>query len=145
MKKIVFAFLALTMVFVQSSCELERSDNGDFDGLWQLASVDTLETDGHKDMRESNISWCIQGSLLQLMYIHTGYSFFCSFNQADGVLIVDNLHKWSKDEGDPLVTDVADVQRFGVNALTEHFQIKTINSSTMVLESPLLRLNFRKY
>ncbi|MDY2692200.1 MAG: lipocalin-like domain-containing protein, partial [Prevotella sp.] len=27
-----------------SSCDMETSDNGDFDGYWQLASVDTLAT-----------------------------------------------------------------------------------------------------
>ena len=141
---LLFAFAAVTMGFVQS-CDLERSDNGDYDGLWQLTAVDTIATNGHKDMLESNISWCIQGSLLELMYINTGYSYFCRFNQADGVLTIDGLRKWSKDEQDPLVTDVTDVQRFGVNDLPEQFQILTINKGTMVLQSPLLRLNFRKY
>ena len=145
MKKLFFAVAALTMIFSLTACDMHRSDNGDFDGLWQMTSVDTLATGGQKDMRTSNISWCIQGSLLELMYRNVGSCYFCTFNQADGQLIIDKLRKWSKDEGDPEVTDVADVQRYGVNALTEHFQIKTINSSTMVLESPVLRLHFRKY
>ena len=144
---ILFAFVALVTVFVQS-CDIEHSDNGDYDGLWQLTAVDSLapeSTDGHRDMRESNISWCIQGSLLELMHANTSDCYFCRFVQADGKMKIEDLRHWSKEYQDPLVTDVAEVQRFGVNALPEHFDILTINKETMVLQSSLIRLSFRKY
>ena len=135
--------MAVAMGFMLTACDIETSHNGDLDGFWQLKAVDTLATGGHTDMRNANICWAVQGRLLQLWY--GNYGFFCRFSHADGTLTLAPLHFMSKEEQDPLVTDVADVQRFGVNALNEQYQVVTLRSDKMVLDSPTLRLHFRKY
>ena len=126
-----------------AACDIETSDNGDLDGFWQLTAVDTLATGGHADMRTEGVFWAVQGRLLQLKKDADCY--FCHFKHADGLLTMETLRLWSKEEQDPEVTDIADVQPYGVNAFDEQFKVITLTSGRMVLESSLLRLSFRKY
>ena len=150
-----YAFVALTMVFVQS-CDLETSDNGDLDGMWQMESVDTLATGGHLDMHNTGRIWCFQGKLAELRqagiakYSWDAQPLMCKFQREDNTLtmgdfIVSDRAPVDNSEPDPKVDDVELLKPYGINALEESFRIEKLNSSTMVLESTLLRLNLRKY
>ena len=48
-------------------------------------------------------------------------------------------------DGDSLVTDVEVLRPYGVNSLQESFKVVSLESRTMILESPVLRLHFKKY
>lgn len=44
---IMFLAFAVMGLLLPSSCTIEASDNGDFDGFWHLERVDTLTTGGN--------------------------------------------------------------------------------------------------
>jgi hypothetical protein len=48
-------------------------------------------------------------------------------------------------DGDTPITDLEVLRPYGVNALQEQFRIVSLESEVLVLESPVLRLSFRKY
>ena len=48
MKRMIYLIAAISLVL--SSCTLETSDNGDFDGFWHLERVDTLATGNYLDL-----------------------------------------------------------------------------------------------
>ena len=142
MKKTIFAIIACVTLML-AACDIETSDNGNLDGIWQLTAVDTLATGGHADMRMKNTQWDVQGCLLQLRNELGIY--FCHFKHADGTLTMETLRLWSKELQDPEVTDIADVQPYGVNAFNEQFKVTILTSDKMVLQSEMLKLSFRKY
>lgn len=152
MKKILYSMVVgLTMLL--ASCTIETSDNGDLDGLWQLTAIDTLATGGHADMRASDVTWSVQGRLLEFRWVSCSY--ICKFTYEDNHLLTGDIRVLDRDSEDPLVTDVKapyekfgpypTMADFGVNQLPEDFKVVTLTSGTMVLESSLLRLHFRKY
>ena len=156
MKKYLFGFAMGCLTLLMASCNIESSDNGDLDGLWQLASVDTLTTGGHADLRGSNVAWAFQGKLLELKRAEVWY--VCKFTHADGMLTLGTLFYVDRNQEDPEVKEDSEVkdgeeersklsalQPYGINALEESFKVITLKSGTMVLESTMLRLNFRKY
>lgn len=57
------AFVAISM-FAFSSCELESSDNGKFDGFWHLESIDSLENGKTVDMSKLHVFWGIEYKLI---------------------------------------------------------------------------------
>ncbi len=48
MKRMIYLIAAISLVL--SSCTLETSDNGDFDGFWHLERVDTLATGNYLNL-----------------------------------------------------------------------------------------------
>ena len=116
-----FIMLSVLSLFFLVGCELETTDNGDLDGYWHLERVDSLSSQRSVDYGQARIFWSIQFKLLQLSYM---------FDRADG---------------DTLVTDVEVLRRYGVNALQENMKVVSLQSDRMVLESPVLRLHFKKY
>lgn len=152
MKKTIYTIIA-GMTLILAACDIETSNNGDLDGLWQLTAVDTLATGGHTDMRISNITWAVQGRLLE--FKRGGDGFICLFTHEGGHLLTGDIRVIDRDNEDPLVSDVHAVYvkdypyptlaELGINALPEDFKVITLTSSKMVLESSLLCLSFRKY
>ena len=57
------ATIALTTL---ASCEIETSDNGDFDGFWHLERVDTLATGGTLDLSKKRVFWGVQYKLISV-------------------------------------------------------------------------------
>lgn len=144
MKKI---FIIIAAAISMASCTLEMSDNGDFDGYWQLSAVDTLATQGHCNMRDSGIYWAVQkdlvvtratidGRLGEILYV---------FNITADSLILHNPYVLYRDASDIKVTDVERLRRYGVNNLEEKFRILQFESGKMVLQSQMLNLYLRKY
>lgn len=122
------------------SCELETSDNGDLDGMWRLASIDTLATSGSKDMNGTKLYWSFQMHLLQFSD-KTGENsnVLLRFEHSDGILRVYNPYI----EDEP-VNDASLLAPFGMNKLEEEFTVESLSSSKMTLKSETLRLKFRK-
>lgn len=146
MRKILVSFgcwlMAIGFLLLAGSCDIETSDNGDLDGMWQLTSVDTLSTRGHRDMKNTNTSWNIQGKLLQLRT--TNFVYVCNFSREGEALKLGTLYL-NNHHDEPLVEDIQAVGIMGVNKENENFDIITLTSSTMTLQSSMLKLSFRKY
>ena len=133
----------LSLMFL-CGCELETTDNGDLDGYWHLEQVDSLAGQRSIDYGQSNIFWSIQFELLQLSNLEDNtiiYKLVYDNHQ----LTLANPCMFDRADGDTLVTNVEVLRQYGVNALQENFKVVTLESRTMVLESPVLRLHFRKY
>ena len=139
---IVCSIVAVACSLFFTACDMETSDNGNLDGLWQLTAVDTLSTKGHRDMRETNTSWNIQGKLLQLR--KTNFIFVCHFSKEGDILKLGPLFL-NNHHDEPPVEDLFPVRPMGVNEKEERFSIVTLTSSTMTLQSATLKLSFRKY
>lgn len=133
----------LSLMFL-CGCELETTDNGDLDGYWHLEQVDSLAGQRSIDYSQNKIFWSIQFELLQLSNLEDNtiiYRLVYDNHQ----LTLANPCMFDRADGDTLVTHVEVLRQYGVNSLQEHFKVVTLESRTMVLESPVLRLHFRKY
>lgn len=137
----VSAIVAVMM----ASCELETSGNGDLDGMWRLAQVDTLATSGVDRMEGEKKYWMFQYKLLQLedKAGMTG-SVLLRFEHKGGTLRVYEPYIYDRENGDRPLDDPAMTAPYGVNALDETFTIEALDGGKMVLSNDKLRLSFRK-
>lgn len=96
---------------VLSSCTLETSNNGDFDGFWHLERVDTLATGNYLDLSKERVFWGVQHKLISCasitptnMYSFRGYYF--RFEQTGDSLILHSPYKnnWHQDHGEMVET-----------------------------------------
>ena len=133
----------LSLMFL-CGCELETTDNGDLDGYWHLEQVDSLAVQRSIDYGQSNIFWSIQFELLQLSNLEDNTIIY-KLVYDNRQLTLANPCMFDRADGDTLVTNVEVLRQYGVNALQESFKVVTLESRTMVLESPVLRLHFKKY
>jgi hypothetical protein len=138
---IIPGFLSLMFLY---GCELETTDNGDLDGYWHLEQVDSLAGQRSIDYGQSNIFWSIQFELLQLSNLEDNTIIY-KLVYDNRQLTLANPCMFDRADGDTLVTNVEVLRQYGVNALQENFKVVTLESRTMVLESPVLRLHFKKY
>ena len=128
-----------------AACDIHTSDNGDLDGYWQLRSVDTL-SGGTCDMRDSMKFWAFHADLLQMRDIHEDIrNIFMRFDISDNVMTLSKpIIDW-RDSSDMVLKDYTMLRHYGIHNVPETLKVITLNSSTMVLENNVLRLNFRKY
>ena len=149
MKRLYYYIIGVGLLLMVA-CDIESSDNGDLDGFWQLRSVDTLATGGTTDMRLSQITWAIQGTLLETR-LATTFDYKCDiifhFEHTADALTLHSPYLSQRDSGDIKVEmkDIELLRPFGINKLEERFRILELNSDAMTLESDWLRLWFRKY
>lgn len=133
----------LSLMFL-CGCELETTDNGDLDGYWHLEQVDSLAGQRSIDYSQNKIFWSIQFELLQLSNLEDNTIIY-RLVYDNRQLTLANPCMFDRADGDTLVTHVEVLRQYGVNSLQENFKVVTLESRTMVLESPVLRLHFRKY
>ena len=143
MRKLLYIFFVLLMF---AACDIHTSDNGDLDGYWQLRSVDTLSTGGTCDMRDSMRFWSFQAHILHVRDNHDKIrKVLMRFNITDNVMILSDPIIDLRDSSDILFTDTTILWHYGIHDIPETLKVITLNSSTMVLENRVLRLNLRKY
>lgn len=143
MRRLLYFTLSLIMI---TSCTLDSSDNGALDGYWQLSSIDTLANGHSVNMRDSGIFWAFNFNLLVTRSTkEPSGEILYDFENTDDNLILSNPYILYRDSSDIKVTDVNLLKKYGVNSLLETFKIEHLNSNKMVLQSNLVRLNFRKY
>lgn len=150
MKKLFYLFIMLLLFL--TSCELETSDNGDFDGYWHLVGVDTLANGKHKDLSQQRVFWAVQFHLIQLKGADRmdeggmGRECYETFQLESNQLILSNPHEKNREAGDPVITEenLFLLRPYGINSLTEHFDVQQLNKDEMTLQSATLRLHFRK-
>ena len=137
MRKIIYIIASIIMIV---SCDIRTSDNGDLDGYWQLRSVDTLATGGSCDTRDSLLFWSFQVHLLHVRDNSNTdlYQILMRFNITGNQMTLTN----------PIIDlrEANEIQKhYGIHDMPEKMTITTLNSSKMVLENRVVRLNFRKY
>ncbi len=138
MRKLTY-IIATALVAGATSCDIEHIDNGKLDGLWKLQAMDSLSNQVTVDMSRSNLSYAIQGNLLQL-----GRVYFRFDHQGDSLILHDPYVN-SFDVSETL-TDISLVTPFGINNIPrEAFYVDELSRSKMVLRSEFLRLHFEKY
>ena len=138
MRKLTY-IIATALVAGATSCDIEHIDNGKLDGLWKLQAMDSLSNQVTVDMSRSNLSYAIQGNLLQL-----GRVYFRFDHQGDSLILHDPYVN-SFDVSETL-TDISLVTPFGINNIPrEAFYVDELRRSRMVLRSEFLRLHFEKY
>lgn len=138
---IIQGFLSLIFLY---GCELETTDNGDLDGYWHLEQVDSLAGQRSVDYGQSHIFWSIQFELLQLTNLEDNTIVY-KLDYNNRQLTLANPCMFDRADGDTLVTNVEVLRPYGVNSLQESFKVVSLESRKMILESPVLRLHFKKY
>lgn len=146
MRRLVYVLFAF--VAVMTSCTIETSDNGDFDGFWHLERIDTLSTGGVKDLSNDLIFWNVQYHLVQ--FEGDTVRFNLRFEQTGDSLILKTPYISKPNEAgwqgaDTLITDPTPLGTFGVEGLEVHYHKDQLNGSRMVLRSPQLVLHFKKF
>lgn len=142
-------YIIIGICLALTSCSLHMSHNGDLDGFWQLRSIENKVQGTAEDMRESQISWSFQGSILEMrnqrMFPLDGWDVIESFRLESGELILFSPYLSKREEGDVPVEDATLLNVYGVYQTEEHFKVLELNDEHMVLESAIVRLSFRKY
>lgn len=147
MKQRGISLIISVIAFLLTGCEIHRSDNGDLDGLWQMTIVEDLMTGETKDARDIQVTWGIQGTLLEMRSSEPPV-IYAEFEHGDGILVLREFcfsGRHDSDWGDKPVQDPADLNVYGIYRLEEYFKVLELNGDVMRLESARVRLLFRKY
>ena len=144
MKKVI-TWLIIIIISV-SACDIEQSNIGELEGLWQLYRTDTIATGGSADLRESQLSWAFQGELLEMKsHPLSRLDFVARYTITSDSLFVEDLRVLDREKGDPLPDNLEDVKCFGINTPNEHFRLLFFNKEQMRLQSETLIIYLRKY
>lgn len=147
MKYIVAASIAaLSVASAVSSCDLETSSAGDFDGMWHLTSVDTIATGGRCDLSREKIYWSFQYKLMEADDKNGNHrSILMRYNENGKKLVLNSPYAYNRTEGDEPLTEPTLLKPFGINKVEEEFQVNKVSGSRMQLQSDMLILNFKKF
>ena len=141
-----FTAVALMVLVMLGSCELERSRNKKLDGYWRLQQIDTIGTGGVNTMQGKRMFWAIQHKLLELRDIDGNVAkCLLRFEKQGDSLMLSQPYLYDRENGDKPLTNTEILQHYGVNRLNEHFRIDNLTSSRMVLSSRKCRLHFVKF
>ena len=152
----------LASVLTLGACSnYETSGNGDFDGYWQLETMDTLSTGGTTDMHDSLVFWAVQHHIIELCsrqadpqtLAYKYFSVFYHFERSGDTLhfIADSLGQPKdmpvidlRSAADPYAT-FEQVKVYGFSRFDETFRVLQLDGDNMTLESQFYRMYFRKY
>lgn len=147
--KTILATLAISTL---AACDIESSDNGDFDGFWHLERVDTLATGGTTDFSKKRVFWGVQYKLISVYDIDKDgtFGYYLRFTQTNDKIVTKSPYKnnWHQDRengGDIPVDDPTLLAPYGINNLEEEFVKETLNGGQMILRSETLRLKFKRF
>ena len=146
MKHLIYIYVAAGMLF---SCDLVPSSNGDFDGFWQMTSVDTLSNGNGEDTRESLVFWSVQKRLLEMKHLATTgnrapHIFFRFERGSDRLVIYDPIID-NRDSSDLIVKDTSCFNVYGIDRVPDTLKIVTLTNDRMVLYTNRLKMTLRKY
>ena len=145
----ILATIALTTL---ASCEIETSDNGDFDGFWHLERVDTLATGGTLDLSKKRVFWGVQYKLISVYDIDKEgtFGYYLRFKQTHDQIVThtpykNNWHQDVENGGDHPIDDPTQLAPYGINNLEEEFVKEKLDGGQMILRSSTLRLKFKRF
>lgn len=137
-------FLIAALVLTITSCEIEMSNNGDLDGLWQMTEM-KIDDNPVKDMRNTGTVIGVQFRLMNIRNSVGGNDLYCRFVHEGNTLRIYDFRIRIHDVSDLPVEDVSMLSEYGIFSLDETFKIETLSESYMVLRSSRSLLKFRKY
>lgn len=145
----ILVTIALTTL---ASCEIETSDNGDFDGFWHLERVDTLATGGTLDLSKKRVFWGVQYKLISVYDIDKEgtFGYYLRFKQTRDQIVThtpykNNWHQDVENGGDHPIDDPTQLAPYGINNLEEEFVKEKLDGGQMILRSKTLRLKFKRF
>lgn len=145
----ILSTIALTTL---ASCEIETSDNGDFDGFWHLERVDTLATGGTLDLSKKRVFWGVQYKLISVYDIDKEgiFGYYLRFKQTSDQIVThtpykNNWHQDVENGGDHPIDDPTQLAPYGINNLEEEFVKEKLDGGQMILRSKTLRLKFKRF
>lgn len=148
---------ALAVCLGLGACEVRVSENGDFDGLWQLAAIDSLGRGQTVDMRSSGEYWAVQVHLLEVRNTKGSHgSVFFRFDlTGDSLKLRSPYYDESGEGGNNEVelqqqvnehaNAVKTLKAYGVDHVNQGYRMVALDSDEMILEKEDVRLCFRKY
>ena len=139
MKKIVFLFMALAVMF--TSCDLDTFDNGDLEGMWKVQGIDSLTNGRYVDKSQTQMAFAVQKMLLQLS--GAGATVLCRFEHKGDSLVVYDPRK--PGSNNPPVETVDALRPYSFTSLRMSFHIDLLNGKRMILRTDDLKLYFEKY
>lgn len=144
MKKLLFL---LTICSALTACEVRMSDNGDFDGLWQMTAIDSLGVGRSVDMHTSGEYWAVQVHLLEVRNVKGKHSsvFFRFDFVGDSLKLRSPYYDESGENGTLPEHDVSELVRWGVDQSDQAYRVVSLDSDEMILQKKDVRLCFRKY
>ena len=152
-KGLLNTIIATLAIVSLASCEIETSDNGDFDGFWHLERVDTLATGGTCDLSKKRVFWGVQYKLISVRDTDKEgtFGYYLRFTQTRDKIVTKSPYKnnWHQDNGedggDIPVDDPTQLAPYGINNLEEEFVKEKLNGGQMILRSKTLRLKFKRF
>ena len=153
MKKAIYTAFGATMIAAMTSCTIETSDNGNFDGFWHLEKVDTLATGNTLDMSGKRVFWGVQYKLISVRDVDVDkqHGYYLRFKQTRDKIVTHTPYKdnWHQDKGDNggdhPIDDPTLLAPYGINNLEEEFVKEKLNGGQMILRSKTLRLKFKRF
>jgi hypothetical protein len=154
MKKLL---LVLMIGVGLTACEVRMSGNGDFDGLWQLAAIDSLVVNHSVDMRQSGEFWAVQVHLLEVRNTKGNHgSVLFRFDLSDDSLKLRSPYYDESGEGGVNEEElqkvtanhaamVKNLKKYGIESANQGYRIVTLDGDEMILQKEDVRLCFRKY
>ena len=152
-KGLLNTIIATLAIVSLASCEIETSDNGDFDGFRHLERVDTLATGGTCDLSKKRVFWGVQYKLISVYDTDKEgtFGYYLRFTQTRDKIVTKSPYKnnWHQDNGedggDIPVDDPTQLAPYGINNLEEEFVKEKLNGGQMILRSKTLRLKFKRF
>lgn len=147
MRKILIAFaICLTAMGVGSCGDLlETSNNGKLDGNWYLTTIDSLSNGVSVDVTTDRKFLSVQGPLLVVRDIDETPQYMFRFTYTNNQLILSDARLNDREQGDPLLTDPAVLQPFGINSQTDTFTVEFPNTNRLVLTNKILKLTLKRF
>jgi hypothetical protein len=152
MRRTIYAMLLACLSFL-SACDLNTSNNGDFDGYWQFSQIDTLKTGRSGDVRKLRVFWSVQAKLLEinnLTYPEKNVLFHFS-KASQAVHLKDPVANFGG-RSDSIISSPSTLVPYGVIAtfnadhrLEALFHIDLLHDDNMILSNGQYRLHFRRY
>ena len=138
-------YILLLVVFLFVGCDIEYSDNGDFDGRWHITSMKTDEG-SVEDKSLQAYFWCVDTKLLQLRNTDgKATTMLCRFKMKSDSLFITEVHYHNTGNGDALISDTSLVYPYGLTQIPDTFRIISLSSDDMTLKSKHKTLTFEKY
>lgn len=141
MRKYIF----LLSLFTFTSCEIHKSDNGDFDGFWQMTNMQLHNGCKGENLNTLPFYWAVQGKILEVRNGDEEIGALFRFDRTKDSLTLYNPLWNSRSAGDIEITDSTELYQYGIYHLREKFQVIQLSSERMILQSDSVEFIFRKY
>lgn len=151
-KRLFKTILAAFALVALASCEIETSDNGDFDGFALRTRRHTGYGRHNRPLEEARVRG-VQYKLISVRDVDVDkqHGYYLRFKQTRDKIVTHTPYKdnWHQDKGDNggdhPIGDPTLLAPYGINNLEEEFVKEKLNGGQMILRSKTLRLKFKRF